>query len=1206
MDLRDCIVTGPALPEPFLRFELEPTLTRLGLLTPPNHALWLALRRGVHTLGRISGSQGVNNHVIVPLSRILGYSEPVRQEPVTTREGPEDGGWLLPGTGVALRTWSIATETDLDAPRRAGRAYRFSPTRAAQRVLRARNERAGLLTDGDTLRLLLCDPAEPDSHLGIPLSAWDTLQPPDTACVLVALAKPAGIAALPSVLDAARLSQARITKELRRQARGAIEGFLQAVLDRNPHHGADAATLWAEGLILVYRLLFILKLESASDPAHAFSFASTPLWRGALSPNQALGPLVRRHLDQGHETGRMLEDGLRTVFRVFRDGIGCGGLSIAPLGGALFGNGTTPVLDALDWGDRAVAILLDRLLWTAPKGRPRARVHYGSLDVEDLGHVYEALLELEPGIAVEPMIRLRRAKLEIVVPGKDGDDPIPTGRFFLRTGSGRKTTGSYYTPHAFVRFLVRETLGPLVADASPDSDPDPCAILRLRVVDPATGSGHFLIEACRYLGDALYAACRLCDEGSPEQKARLDALCGLDAALPAFLPHHATEGIAPSRALAICRRLVAVHCLYGTDRNPLAVELAKLALWLESYAEGLPLTFLDHRLVAGDSVGSPFLADLATLPVGGKPLDALLARGVADRLATSVHHALTEVGTLNASIGRDVSDLIDKDAAKSRLDATLAPLRQLARAWAGAVALGERDCDDEWQALAGSVAATGCWPDCLTPRQQALARAGAAALPWDLIFPEAFQAGGFDAVLSNPPWDVIQYRTEDFVANYDLSVLDAPTKRERLAIEQRVLADPAVAVAFAAYKSGYEQQKRLANRLFRKRPAGAPDAFHLFAERNLDLGRSIGVLLPSAFHANEGTTNLRQRYFEETHIACCYSFENRRKLFDIDSRFKFALIVARKPGPTRRLRCAFYLDSVAALDEPGRIMEYDADFLRVSCGTNLAPLELRGATDMGIARALFANPATFGDWCRELGIQFGCDLHMTADAGRFVAGQSGRYTLHEGKTFHQFTDRWDTTPRYSVSDSALRDKPHVVAAAAHFRLAFRDIARSTDERTTIAMIAAPNTVFGHTATVEKHPDRRPLSHALALCALMNSFTFDWLVRQKSAVHLSLYILAGMPVPALTIQDRAFLADATKCLSGAPASQWDLRTEVDAMIARAYGLDRAQYQHVLASFSHRSFPAAPSLCLAAFDLIGIRRITGALPNATPTTCVPAAR
>ena len=1177
LDLRDCTVGGAALPEPFLRFELEAVLSRHGLLRKPDATHWTAVRRGIRGLGRIGGPQRVHNHVVAPLSLVLGYGDPSRQETVVTREGPEDGGWVLAGPNAALRTWSIATDSDLDAPRRSGRAYRFSPMRSAQRVLRARNERAGLLTDGDTLRLLLCDPAEADSHLSFSIGGWDTVQPPDTVLVLAALASPAGLSALPSVLEAARLSQARITKELRGQARGAIEGFLQAVLDRNPGHGASATVLWAEGLVLVYRLLFILKLESASDPAHAFSFAATPLWRGALSPNQALGPLVRRHLDRGHDTGRMLEDGLRTVFRVFRDGIACGGLSIAPLGGALFGDGATPVLDVLSWGDRAVAVLLDRLLWTTPKGRPRERVHYGALDVEDLGHIYEALLELEPGIATEPMVRLRRAKLEIVVPGDDGGDPVPAGRFFLRSGTGRKSSGSYYTPHALVRFLVRETLGPLVASVSPDDDPDPGAILRLRVVDPAMGSGHFLIEACRFLGDALYAACRLCDERSDAR------LADIDPALPAYLPSHAAEGFAPSRALAICRRLVAVHCLYGVDRNPLAVELAKLALWLESYAEGLPLTFLDHRLVAGDAVAGPFLADLATLPVGGKTLDPLLAQGVTERLAVSVRDALAEVAALNASIGRDISDLLVKDAAKARLDAALAPVRLLAQAWSGAVALGDRDCDDEWQALAGSVAETGFWPTVLSARQDALLTAGATALPWDLTFPEAFQAGGFDAVLSNPPWDVIQYRTEDFVAGYDFSVLDAATKRERMVIEQRVLADPCVAAAFEAYKSGYERQKRLANRLFHKRPAGTPDAFHLFAERNLDLGRTIGALLPSAFHANEGTTELRRRYFSETFLSCCYSFENRRKLFDIDSRFKFALIVARKPGPTRSLRCAFYLESVADLDEPGRVMEYDADFLAASGGANLTPLELRGAIDMAVARTLFANPATFGGLCKALGIQLGCDLHMTADAGCFIAGPSGHYTLHEGKTFHQYTDRWDTAPRYSVSEAALRGKPSVAEAARHFRLAFRDIARSTDERTTIATIAPPNTVFGHTATVEKHPGTRPLSHALMLCALMNSFTFDWLVRQKAAAHLSLYIVNAMPVPALTIQDRAFLAGAAKRLSGAPASQWDLRAKADAAIARAYGLDRTQYRHVLGSFSHRSFPDAPSLCLAAFDL-----------------------
>src|SRR6185312_12893320 len=110
----------------------------------------------------------------------------------------------------------------------------------------------------------------------------------------------------------------------------------------------------------------------------------------------------RRHLDQGHDTGTMLESGLRAVFRIFRDGLACSELSIAPLGGALFGTDTTPTLDRLAWGEKAVAILLDRLLWRAAQTGERARVHYGALGVEDLGSIYETMLELEPGIADVP------------------------------------------------------------------------------------------------------------------------------------------------------------------------------------------------------------------------------------------------------------------------------------------------------------------------------------------------------------------------------------------------------------------------------------------------------------------------------------------------------------------------------------------------------------------------------------------------------------------------------------------------------------------------------------------------------------------------------------------------------------------------------------------------------------------------------------
>ncbi len=1168
-----------------------------------------------------------------------------------TREGAEDGGWLLPAPTGSLRAWAVGRETSLDAPHRRGRAYRFSPMRAAGRVLLARGESVGLLTNGDELRLLLCDPARPDSHLTIALGLWRArLAPPDSLGLLTKLVGAGCLGRLGDVLDAARLAQTRVTQDLRQQARTAIEGFAQAVLD----HPANAATLrdipdlaislWREGLVLIYRLLFILRLEATSDPARGFSFAATHLWRAALSPNQALGPIVRRHLDQGHTTGRMLEDGLRTLFRLFRDGLSSSELSIAALGGALFGTDATPLLDRLAWGESAVALLLDRLLWTAASGRGRERVHYGSLDVEDLGRIYEALLDLEPGITAAPMLRLRRAKREAVVAAAvpkptDGSrvtavETIGSGRFFLRAGPGRKATGSYYTPHELVRFLVRETLSPLLATRSPDVDPDPAALLRMKLVDPAVGSGHFLVEACRFLGEALYTACRLADEQAwaAEQAGRMDraavlrkrlaALPDPDGALASYLPSRTAEGrgagVAQEHALALCRRMVAVHCLYGVDRNPLAVELAKLSLWLESYAEGLPLTFLDHRLVWGDSLNGPFFARMTRLPVTGAPLDPLLARGVADALAAARSDALTEVAALEATLGRDTADLLLKAAARDRLEARLSPLRRLAEAWSGAVMLAAPFGDDAWQALA-VCAADGGWPARLTRHQAAILDAGQGALCWDLQFPEVFQAGGFDAVLGNPPWDVIQYHTKDFVAGHDLRVLDAATGRESAALAAGALADPAAERAFAAYRDGFIRQKRLVDRLYRFQRAATArgttgganlDIFRLFAERALELAGpagSIGLLLPSAFHANEGTTALRRLYLDHARLELCLSFENRRKLFDIDSRFRFALLVARRPGPTRSLRCAFFLDRIEQATDPARLMTYDRAFLEQAGGDHLTFLELRGGADRAVAERLFAAPDRLGAWCRQRGIQFGNDLHMTADAPLFSPAphaEAGWLRLHEGKTFHQFTDRWDTEPRYAVAPALLAGKP-TLRAARCYRIAFRDIARSNDERTMIAAVLPPGVVCGHTATVERAPDRRRMEDVLVLTALFNAFTFDWLVRLKAGTHLSLYLLNDLPVPALSATAARFLASAALCLScnhpgyaalwraesglrwagvplPDPAARWQVRAAADAAVARAYGLDRDDYRRVLAGFGHRSYPPAPAACLAAFD------------------------
>jgi hypothetical protein len=1281
LELGDCTFHGPALPEAFIRYELAAHLGRLGLLSNTTgkafERSWDTLRRQLRSGG---GPQSVCNHVLAPLAERLGFGAPQRQPELTTREGHEDGGWLMQAAaGVRLRAWSFAAEPGLDAADRSGRAYRLSPMRSTQRVLLAANERLGLLSNGEELRLLFCDPSRSDSHIVIPLigsGGWRArTMAPDSYRLVLALACPSGIAAVPELLDAARLSQARVTKDLRIQARQAIERFVQAVLDNpaNPRaREISAETLWHEALILVYRLLFILKLESAGDPACGFSFASTGLWRGALSPNRALALLVRRLLDQGHDTGRMLEDGLRCIFRIFRDGLSCSELCVAPLGGALFGAHTTPTLDRLAWGDRAVALLLDRLLWTQPKGRARERVHYGALDVEELGRVYEALLELEPGIAVAPMSRLRRARLEVVVPAEQaqgyrrGDDgkgthviwieDIPRGRFFLRAGIGRKASGSYYTPHAFVRYLVRETLAPRIAACSPDTDPNPAAILAQKVADPATGSGHFLVEACRYLGEALYGACRACDEAASaaEQEAaragaerqaallvraatlrrRLAELPDPDGLLLAYLPSRASEGggngFSQSRALAICRRMVAVHCLYGVDSNELAIELAKVSLWLESYAEGLPLTFLDHRLVHGDSLTGPFFASLTTLPVGGKQLDPLLARDVGARLSENLKAALREVRTLQATVGAHAADLALKEAAKRRLDAALHPLRLLARAWSGAAMLASREMDDEWVAIAGAVAATGAWPSELTERQSAMLAAGGAALAWDLTFPEVFwpdgaygDAAGFDAVLSNSPWDIMLPNTAEFLGGFDLAILDAPDRAEAYAIRDRLLRNPAAARAWRDYQAGFAHEQRLVARLYEHQRygtdgvvmGGKPDLYRVFAERMLRLlaGKgAIGMVVPSAFHANEGATGIRRLYLRETRLEQCLSFVNLRRLFDIDGRCKFALVIARRPGPTRTTRCGFYLTDMAQITEPEAQLRYTLQFIRSSGGEYLTLLELRHSSDLALASRMFTNDTRFGTWAKENGIFLSREIHMTDDAGLFLQAKDGRYPLHEGKTIHQFTDRWLTLPRYAIRPADLARKPHSLEAARFYRVACREVAGSTNERTAIAAILPPGTLCGHTISVERRPGLRPNAVALAMVALINSFAFDWLLRQKAAAHVSLYLLNDLPVPEIIQAARRCLVHAAlrlcsnhagfaplwqeqlgdawregsrgRCwpVVAADAECWRLRAAIDAIIAHAYGIGREQYERVLASFSHKSFPAAPAMCLAAFD------------------------
>ena len=1350
LDLRDLTFAGAALPEPFVKFELEAQLQKFKLLPRLSREESAAqddafdhLRRKLRRLGQEAGPHRVADHVLAPLAEQLGYTRFAQEdEPVVTREGQESAGWrLVTADGAhALRAWAVDLGADLDAPSKRGRAYRFSHARIAERVLLAKNERVGILTDGYELRLVLCDPARAGSHVSVRLDkvgGWrGATKLPDSYRLVRALCAPTGVARLPELIELARLSQTRVTRTLRAQAQDAVLGFVQGVLDdprnaetlrarRTGDHGGLARDFWREALIVVYRLLFILRLESTADPARAFSFASTSLWRNSYSPNTALAPFVRMRLDKGVETGSLLSQGLRTLFRLFEEGLDASEIRITPLGGMLFGAGATPLLASLAWNEDAVARLLDRLLWTpGERGRERQRVHYGSLEVEDLGRVYEALLEKEPGLATEAMCRLRRQKLEVVLPlaqgaryrpavvtdtqddadDDDADDDdeagakkarvewieeIPAGRFYLRTGLGRKATGSYYTPDAFVRFLVEKTLGPQVAERSPVSDPQPLALLALKVLDPAMGSGHFLVGACRYLGDKLYEACRLCDElaralrekadatPDPVVKAALfaeaDAMLQRVADLPdpndellAYLPSRVAEGaesaLSQSRAEAMCRRLVAVHCLYGVDKNPLAVELARLALWLESYAEGLPLTFLDHRLVCGDSLTGPFVAQLATMPGGAVPVDIALVGPLTERLlAGRMADALTEVSALQAGVGKDLAEVERKRAAKDRLDAALAPFRVLASVWSGGVMLGKEGSDDlGYTALMALAVQSEEDP---MPAMEALLRdraklremhtLGRDAVSYDLSFPEVFwpkgyvgERAGFDAVLGNPPWDALQPLAKEFFASFDLRILDAPTRKERAEVEDRLTKDPTVQARYTQYVDGVEQTKRLVERSFPRvnrsagnAPSGAvTDLWQPFAERGFRVlrhGGQVGLVVPSAFHANQSATGIRTLYFDEGGLRCCFSFENRQKLFEIDSRFKFALVVAQRgAGAAKETECGFYLHDPEWLFQEGR------DYIRVSAsfiirhgGPCLTLPELRTPSDVAVFSELGIRSTSFSEVRKLVNVWHARELDMAKNSNLFLPASSlatmgdprdpsahaklideGIILLHEGKTFHQYNDHWDEPPRYLVSASSITDRHQWSRAALHFRSAYRKIARSTDERTSIGCILPPGCLFGDGAPTERAPQDRASWAMLAVCAAMNSYCFDWGLRARSAANVNEFILDECPMPTNIFEDtrRSILAHAAlrltcnhagyaplwreqlgdlwresstretwPVLSGDDA-RWAVRAAIDAVVAQAYGLTRAQYAHVLGGFNHKSYPKAPALCLERFD------------------------
>jgi hypothetical protein len=1066
---------GHLLAEAFVEEQLAARGARCdGLPTRPAIAAW---RRTTSTLGPASSLRAVIDVAVWPLLHLLGFQSHghprlnADHAVVEARARTATITVLVVPWGGGMRRWwrvAVAEATRADA------AW-------------------AVVFNGTHLRLLR--PARTHSRRYAELDL-DAAADDDRAARVLSLLFSAGALgatdAAPGVrqlLADGERHAAGVCRALRRGVLDASTHVLRALARRETARPAD--DLFEQSLTIVYRLLFLLFAEARG---------LVPVWHPLYRASYSVEALREAAL---HQPSAGLWDGLRAIARLAHAGCRAGDLTVTAFNGRLFSPSRTPLAErrGLD-DDEARQAIVAVSTRAAADGEGRERISYRDLGVEQLGAVYETLLDYEPHID-----RAGRGR---------------TPDVSLRSGSGvRKATGTFYTPQPLVDYLVRDTLGPLVRNAAPEQ------ILERRVLDPSMGSGAFLVGACRYLAGAYETA--LVDAGR----------C------------HATD-IGPSERASI-HRLIAERCLFGVDLNPTAVQLARLSLWLTTLAADRPLTFLDHHLRTGDSLAGAWLSSIR-LPPTPRRANASLPLFPESTPTDAVRAALP----IRFALAHDPNDTAAQVRAKERaLAALAAPQSALAR-W---TAVADLWCAS-WLASpripAGAYAELSAW---LLDERSALpavvahplldrARRTAAQLRlfhWELEFPEVFfdAAGarrvdaGFDAVIGNPPWDMIRADGSD---------------RDRARTSASAL------VRFARDAGVYDVRSN-----------GQVNRYQLFVERSLALtkpGGRLGLVLPWGIVGDTGSAALRRLLCTRADLERVIGFDNRRGTFPIHRSVKFVLVSATTGRATREIACRFGEADPTTLqaatgddDRPAqewfRVRVTPALLERIS-GEDLSIPDLQSSTDLAIlerAATLFAPLGAREGWHAR----FGRELNATEDRTVLRPDGAGR-PVYEGKSIEPFRLRADAC-RWSIAEA---DADELLGPRwRRARLAYRDVASPTNRVTLIAAVLPARTASTHTLFCLKTP--LPLASQQILCALFNSFVVNFLVRLRVTTHVTTAIVERVPVPGV---DRLGpMAEPLAADAHALARSHDPErfARVNARVARAYHLTAEEFAHVLSSF-----------------------------------------
>ncbi|PWS42344.1 hypothetical protein DKT74_22775 [Streptomyces sp. ZEA17I] len=1027
---------------------------------------------------------------------------------------------------------------------------------------------------------------------------------------------------VPQILETSADHAAALGRRLRERVYKDVVPQLATAVAR--HRGAadeaELAEAYHRTLIILFRLLFT---------AYAEDRGLLPYLRNPCYTAKALKTLAREFAEKPEQefnavaTGRW--DDLLAVWRAIDDGNTPWG--VPAYNGGLFAS------DDVHSAGRAIADLrltddeigpaLRALLIDTGEDGSVGPVDFRSLSVREFGTIYEGLLEsslsIAPGpLAVDP-------KTEAYVPAKKTDTVVvAAGDVYFHNASGtRKSTGSYFTKAFAVEHLLDTALTPVLTDhlamvkALLDAGDEAAAaetFFDFRVADLAMGSGHFLVAAIDRIENQFSVFLTL--HPIPAVNDELHRLA--DAARAALGSNSADIEVEPS---ALLRRQIARRCVYGLDINRMAVELARLAVWIHTFVPGLPMSSLDHGLVVGNS-----LTGMATIEEVIEVLDPASGDGTISLLEDRIRSQLSPARDLLVRVARtsEANKQEVKDAKAAHAEAMAAAGRVTALFDAAvAIRLGLV----KWQPEPEQAVAAASTEYV----REEVRNLNAAYFP--VLFPEVFlrDRPGFDVLLGNPPWEEVTVEKLGFWALRfpGLKSLPAKAQAEKIAALERDRLDLA-----AEYEAEVSAAALLRQALLRGPfpgiGKGDPDLYKAFTWRIWQTLRSdgaAGVVLPRSALSAVGSAEWREKVLSEGTFNDVTLLRNSAEwVFDeVHPQYTIGLVGIRKgSGHAGRLRMSgpfVSLRDYRSRTAEGRVEVATDSFLSWSEWAAFPAIPdaaaLRVFAEM---RRQSRLDDTSGTWRARPVTEF----HATSDKkkGHFsvdLANPSG-WPVYKGASF----DLWspDTGTYYGWADPAhvtkelqsrrLRQARTTRSAFTEFapavirdagtlpclrpRIMLRDITRSNDSRTVRVALVPGNVVATNQAPYLLFPrgDERDEAYLLGV---LSSIPLDWLARTIVETHLNFHILNSLPIPRpepdSVLRERVVQTAGRLAAVDGRYTDWagrvgvpvgsvtdeetknDLMAELDAVVALLYGLDREEVSHIFATF-HRTWDSRERL------------------------------